>query len=131
MIADVLPRGVPGRTHCGSWRPSPDWQGGCRLACNLPPHLDELHHSSWSGWWWRKGEPLMREWACGGCKTPPRISSEDSARAAGWRVHRSPNGVWDAMCPRCGKPDRGLVKLCAELSVSAARTPFAEIGESR
>jgi|SRR5579859_1117664 len=47
---------------------------------------------------------------------------EQTARASGWRVGELPGGVHDAMCPRCGRPDRALTALCAELAASTQPT---------
>jgi len=42
----------------------------------------------------------------------------DAARAAGWKIHRWPNGLLDAMWPACAKPDPTTAALCRDLERS-------------
>lgn len=45
-------------------------------------------------------------------------------RAAGWHIGPpDAAGVRPAMCPRCAKPDRDLVKLCASLAHGVSSRP--------
>lgn len=72
---------------------------------------------------WR-GEPRLAV-VCNGvdpetgerCGRTYTRGGDDAARAAGWRIGQLPNGERDAMCPRCGKPDPALTKLCRDLTV--------------
>jgi hypothetical protein len=37
------------------------------------------------------------------------------ARAAGWKIGALPDGVHDAMCAACARPDPVLARLCRDL----------------
>jgi hypothetical protein len=42
----------------------------------------------------------------------------DAARALGWKTYRWPDGLLDAMCPKCGKSDPTTAALCRDLERS-------------
>lgn len=60
------------------------------------------------------GQPVGE--ICGTTYRPwGRINPLDGARAAGWRIGVRADGTPDAMCPRCARPDAGLVRMCRDL----------------
>ncbi len=44
----------------------------------------------------------------------------DTARVAGWKIGHRADGIPDAMCPRCARPDPATVALCRDLERTIA-----------
>lgn len=54
-------RGVPGKTHCGSWipvSPVPEYAFRTRLVCAEGPQHPRRPHRTTDGWCWSANSPV-------------------------------------------------------------------------